>query len=328
MIVDCHVHVAATMPGRGCISGRLRRRASFLFMRWRLGIPFRGSDEQIERMIEAKLVETVAGTPELDAAVVLAFDGVYDADGRPDPARTDLSVTNDYAAELVRRHPRMLFGASIHPYRPDAIAELERCVAAGAVLLKWLPVVQNIDPTDPRCLPFYEALAHHKLPLLCHTGGELSLPAPYMRYADPGLLVPALERGVTVIAAHCGTRSSPFEPDFVPTFVRLAREYEHLYGDTAALNTPTRSYAYRTLLADEAVRRKLVHGSDWPVISLPPLSLGLRTALRLTWAEPNWMRRDVLAKRALGLDDAYWHRAATLLRLPAGGPVTAERTPP
>jgi hypothetical protein len=328
MIVDCHVHVAATMPGRGHVSGRLRRRASFLFMRWRLGIPFRGSDEQIERVIEAKLVETVAGTPEIDAAVLLAFDGVHGADGRFDPDRTDFFVTNDYAAGLTRQHSRMLFGASVHPYRPDALAELERCVAAGAVLLKWLPVVQNIDPTDPRCLPFYEALAHHKLPLLCHTGGELSLPAPYMRYADPVLLVPALERGVTVIAAHCGTRSSPFEPDFVPAFVRLAREHEHLYGDTAALNTPTRNYAYRTILADEAVRRKLVHGSDWPVISLPPLRLGLRTALRLTWAEPNWMRRDVLIKRALGFDDAYWHRAATLLRLPASAPVTAEQTPP
>jgi len=27
------------------------------------------------------------------------------------------------------------------------------------------------------------------------------------------------------------------------------------------------------------------------------------------------MRRDMSTKQALGLDDAYWHRAATLLRL-------------
>ena len=38
-------------------------------------------------------------------------------------------------------HPRgMLFGASVHPYRHDALDELERCVAGGAVLMKWLPV--------------------------------------------------------------------------------------------------------------------------------------------------------------------------------------------
>ena len=316
MIVDCHVHVAATMPGRGLVSRRLRRRSSFVFMRLKLGISFFRADEEVEREIAAKLVQTVAGTPELDAAVVLAFDGVRDADGRFDHNRTDLYVTNDYAAELARTHPRLLFGASVHPYRPDALAELERCVAAGAVLMKWLPVVQNIDPADDRCLPFYEALAHHRLPLLCHTGGEVSLPAPYMQYASPDLLVPALERGVTVIAAHCGTRSTPFETDFVPAFVRLANEFEHLHGDTAALNTPMRSYAYDSILTDDAIRKKLVHGSDWPIISLPPLRIGGRAALRLTRLEPNWMRRDVLIKRALGLDEAYWHRAATLLRLP------------
>jgi predicted TIM-barrel fold metal-dependent hydrolase len=121
---------------------------------------------------------------------------------------------------------------------------------------------------------------------------------------------------VTVIAAHCGTRSRLFEKDFLPAFLRLAREHERLYGDTAALNLPTRSYAYRALLNDEAARAKLVHGSDWPIVSVPPLRAGPLKALRLLATEGNWMRRDVLAKRALGLDDAYWHRAATLLRLP------------
>jgi predicted TIM-barrel fold metal-dependent hydrolase len=225
-------------------------------------------------------------------------------------------VTNDYAADLARRYPKLLFGASVHPYRADAVAELERCVAAGAVLVKWLPVVQNIDPADPRCLPFYEALAHHQVPLLCHTGGEMALPAPYMQYAKPELLVPALERGVTVLAAHCGTRSTPFEADHVPAFVRMAKEYERFYGDTSALNTPTRCYAYDRILTDEVVRRKLVHGSDWPVISLPPLRLGLWTAWHAIRRERNWMRRDVLIKQALGFDDAYWHRLAGLLRLP------------
>jgi predicted TIM-barrel fold metal-dependent hydrolase len=221
----------------------------------------------------------------------------------------------------------MLFGASVHPYRPDALAELERCVAAGAVLVKWLPIVQNINPADERCLPFYDALAHHRLPLLCHTGGEMSLPYLNFDYADPELLVPALRRGVTVIAAHCGTRSRLFEKDFLPAFLRLAREHERLYGDTAALNLPTRSYAYRSLLNDEAVRAKLVHGSDWPIVSVPPLRAGALKALRLLATEGNWMRRDVLAKRALGLDDAYWRRAATLLRLPPGAATGAKEGP-
>jgi hypothetical protein len=129
------------------------------------------------------------------------------------------------------------------------------------------------------------------------------------------LLVPALQQGVTVIAAHCGTRARPWESDYTPSFVRLAHDYEHFYGDTSALNLPTRSYAYGIILADEVVRQKLVHGSDWPILCVPPPTrVGWRNALRLM-TERNWMRRDVLTKQLLGFDEAYWCRAAKILRL-------------
>ena len=62
----------------------------------------------------------------------------------------------------------------------------------------------------------------------------------------------------------------------------------------------------------------MVHGSDWPIPSLATLRAGPLTALRLLATEGNWMRRDVLVKRAVGFDDAYFRRAATLLRLPPG----------
>src|SRR5690606_1283084 len=181
------------------------------------------------------------------AAVILAFDAVHDRDGRRDEPNTHLYVTNDYVIELCRRHRNMLFGASVHPYRKDAVAELERCIAAGAVLLKWLPPTQGMDPADERCIPFYEALAHHRLPLLCHTGGELSLPRVDKRLEDPARLEPALKRGVTVIMAHCGTRSSPLGADYLPTFMRMAQEYENCWGDTSAMTLPARAYGLRTV---------------------------------------------------------------------------------
>jgi predicted TIM-barrel fold metal-dependent hydrolase len=162
----------------------------------------------------------------------------------------------------------------------------------------------------------YEALAHYKLPLLSHTGGEKSLPVRDLSVADPRLLVPALKRGVTVIAAHCATRSSPGEPDYLPQFVQLAHQFENLYGDTAALNLPTRSYAYTTIFKDKTVRDKLIHGSDWPIPAIPPATqLGLGPAVGLARVK-NWMRRDVLIKQRLGFDEGYWRRAGRLLRLP------------
>ncbi|MDB5295203.1 MAG: metal-dependent hydrolase superfamily protein [Phycisphaerales bacterium] len=318
MILDLHVHVSAFTPPHGGMSRRILDSLPFRFMRWRLGIP--GEDEAAERAIERRLVATIDGAEKLDAAVVLAFDAVYAADGTPDPGRTHLSVTNDYVIELAGRHPKVLFGASVHPYRRDAVAEVERCVRAGAVLMKWLPIVQDIDPADPRCLPFYEALAHHKLPLLSHTGGEKTLPNINPHVADPALLRPALDRGVTVVMAHCGTRSAPGETDYCDTFMRMAKEHERCFGDTAALSLPTRSHAYPLILGDPAVRQKLVHGSDWPVPAVPPAT---RLPLRQTVAalrERNWMRRDVMIKEALGFDAAYWRRAAEVLKLPTTGP--------
>lgn len=316
MIIDCHVHVCATTPGHGSVSATLLRSPYFRFIRRRLGLT-RENDGRLEKEIENKLVATVAATPELDRVVVLAFDAVHDMEGYFRHDQTHLYVTNDYVAELVSRHQQFLFGASVHPYRKDAREELERCIRLGAVLLKWLPVTQNFNPADPRCNELYEALAHYQLPLLCHTGGERSLPALDLSVADPALLVPALERGVRVIAAHCGTRDRMGAPDYTSTFVRLARDHEHLYGDTAALNLPNRSYAYGILFKEPEVMKKLVHGSDWPILPFPPLRLGWKRAAQLLFRERNWLRRDIRIKQELGFDTAYWNRAAHLLRLPA-----------
>ena len=315
MIVDVHVHVSALTLAHGAMSPRLLNSVAFRYMKWRLGL--RGADAQTETQLRRLLFDTLDATPELDAAVVLAFDAVYDREtGQLDPHNTHLYTRNDYVIGLARAHRKVLFGASVHPYRPDALTELDRCARAGAVLLKWLPITQGMNPADERCLPFYDALAHHRIPLLCHTGGEKSLPNIAPDTADPELLRPALQRGVTVIAAHCGTRSTFTEPDYVARFARLCREYEHFYGDTAALNLPTRSHAYRTVLEDHVVREKLLHGSDWPIPVIPPATvLGLPAAAD-AWLERNWLRRDVLVKQRLGFDDAYWRRAARVLRLP------------
>ena len=296
------------------MSQKLQNSLAFRYMRWKLGMV--GSDACTEQALANKLVELIDGTPELDAVALLAFDAAHDNAGRIDLPRTHLYVTNDYVMQLAAQYPkRILFCASVHPYRPDAVAEIERCVRGGAVLMKWLPIVQDFDPADDRCIPFYEALSRHKLPLLSHTGTEHALPNLNKRVADPVLLKPALDHGVTVIMAHCGSRLMPWETDYVPTFVRMAKDYECCYGDTSALNVPGRSYAFDVVMNDLVVRDKLVHGSDWPILPVPPIKhVGLGGMVNLL-EEPNWLRRDVLIKKRMGFDDAYWHRAGKLLRM-------------
>src|SRR5688572_17338453 len=108
--IDCHVHILATTPAHGSLSGYLRKRPNVVLSRLRLGIPLFGSDERVERAIEKRLVATAEGAADLDAVVGLAFDGVHDEEGNFDAAKTHLYVTNDYGSELARRHPKILFG--------------------------------------------------------------------------------------------------------------------------------------------------------------------------------------------------------------------------
>lgn len=321
MNVDCHVHTAALTAGHGRISRQLRRALSFRWLRHQLGIGRTLDDEATERVMERALIDTVKAVPELDAVVVLAFDAVYRGDGTPDDAATHFYVANDYVAGLAAREPRLLFGASVHPYRKDAVAEIERCVRSGAVLCKWLPLTQCMDPADRRCVPVYDALAHYGLPLLSHTGWEYTLPRLARTLAAPERLTLALERGVTVIAAHCAAARVPGEGSYLEQFVRMAREHERFYGDTSALNLPRMWRAYDLVLQDDAVRAKLLHGSDWPIPVFPqPWRHGWR-GTRTALAERNQMRRDVLIKRGLGLGegDGYWERAARVLNLGASG---------
>ena len=57
---------------------------------------------------------------------------------------------------------------------------------------------------------------------------------------DPRILEWPLQCGVTVIAAHCGTKSAPFETQYFDVFAEMLDRYPRLYGDISAFNVPIR----------------------------------------------------------------------------------------
>jgi len=57
---------------------------------------------------------------------------------------------------------------SVNPYRPDALAELERGAKRGARMVKWLPNAMGMDPSDELCDPFYQKMKELNLILLSH----------------------------------------------------------------------------------------------------------------------------------------------------------------
>lgn len=315
--IDAHVHIVGNGgSGSGCwlrLSGIHRALAAYMLKA--LGLPqnLDGAD------FDATYVEclrSLVETSSLGSIVILAQEQVYDESG----ARMEFGsfhVPNAYVFELARRYPKFLPCVSIHPARADALDELERCLAEGAVMLKLLPNCHNVDPANPRYTRFWERMAEARLPLLCHTGGETTVPVLHPEFADPRRLTRPLEIGVTVIAAHSATRSGLTDPDWFAYFAAMLPRFPNLFGDNSAFNLPMRGEHTREA-TQEPIASRIIYGSDLPV----PLS-GLWAWLRgfIDWRTyrrwekiRNPLERDYQLKRAMGFPDHTFTRLHSLLR--------------
>ena len=316
--IDMHVHMVGN-GGNGSggwlrLSGWHRWLAGFMLRQ--LGVPSSALDGDLETIYAEHLVELVRASS-MDAIVLLAHERVHDPDGTPRDDLGSMFVPNDVVLGLAKKFPEFLAGVSIHPARHDALAELDRCLAGGAVLMKCLPNCQNIDPSDRRYGPFWERMAAAGLPLLAHTGGEHTVPIVNAAFADPKLLRFPLECGVTVIAAHCATSSGAFDHDYFDDWVLMLREFPNLYGDISAMVSLNRCGHLRDCLREEIAPR-ILHGSDFPV---PVLGHRLwlqgwldRAAFRRCQQIRNPLERDWQFKRALGFRDEIATRVNELLR--------------
>ena len=271
----------------------------------------RGDDVVAER-----LVERLRGSRFVRAAVVLALDGVIAADGRLDRARTQVYVPNEYVRDLAHRYPEILYGASIHPRRPDALTRLEKAHADGAVLVKWIPAIMDIDPADPALAPFYARLAALGLPLLVHVGDENAFRAADNRLGDPLRLVPALEAGVTVIAAHLATTGRNGGEENFSRLLPLFARYPNLYTEQSSLTQINKLGYLARALAHPEVPARLLHGSDWPLQFFPLVHPYWHVwhapfaELRYAAGAGDPFDRDSLTKAALGVPPAVYARTA------------------
>src|SRR5260221_8070757 len=263
--VDMHVHIVGNGSGNtGCWLrvSPMRRPMAGLMLR-HVGLPSAALKGDLDRLYVERLLELVRESS-LVAVVILAQEQVHNDKGKAMPEVGSFYVPNEYVLSLARRHEEFLPAVSIHPARPDALEELERCLAGGAVMMKCLPNCQNINCNDRRFTRFWERMAEAKLPLLAHTGGEHTMPVVRPEYADPRVLALPLECGVNVIAAHCATRSGLADPEYFHIFAGLTRRFANLYGDTSAFNVPLRGRHVPACLR-EPLRERMVHGSDYPV---------------------------------------------------------------
>jgi hypothetical protein len=317
--IDMHVH----MVGNGVAGSggwlRLKGWHSWLagFMLRQLGVPATALEGDLETIYAEHLGKLVRESS-MDAVVLLAHERVHDPDGTPREDLGSMFVPNDVVLGLAKRFPEFLPGVSIHPARPDALDELERCLEGGAALMKCLPNCQNIDFSDRRYEAFWKRMAEARLPLLAHTGGEHTVPVINAALADPRLLRFPLECGVTVIAAHCATKSGAFDRDHFEAWVTMLREFPNLYGDISAMVSLNRCGHLRDCLREEIFPR-ILHGSDFPV---PVFGHRMwlqcwidRATFRRCQSVRNSLERDWQFKRALGFPEEIATRVGRLLRL-------------
>jgi mannonate dehydratase len=208
-----------------------------------------------------------------------AMDRFYLPDGTADHERTTVFVPNAYVCALAKEHPDLFVPVvSIHPYRRDALSELEHWARRGVRFIKWLPNAMGIDPSEHRVEPFYRKMIEFDMVLLSHTGRERAVEAEGAQHlGNPLLLRKPLDMGVTVVALHCASdgeeedldsrereRRSSFE-----LFMRLMEDdrYEgRLFGEISAITFFNRlGTPLDTLLLRKDLHGRLLNGSDYPL---------------------------------------------------------------
>ena len=326
-IVDMHCHIAGLgAGGSGCfISPKLRDNWRFNIYLRAFGVTKKEVLEKGDALIGEKVSASLAQSRFVSAAIILALDGVVGADGQLDTNRTEVYFPNEFVAQLCVDHTNLLFGASVNPYRTDAIERLVWAKNHGAVLVKWIPPIMAINPDDPKLVPFYQKMAELKLPLLCHTGEEKSFSHADDQFGDPEKLRLPLSLGVTVIAAHIAS-SEKFHGERGPDrLARLMREFPNLYSDISALTDLNKPGCLKEALTKPEFSGRLVYGTDFPLINTALdspwywLRLSLKQKLEIARTKNPW-DRDVLLKHDLGVPTEIFARPAKMFRVaPASG---------
>jgi len=320
-IVDIHCHTAGIgAGGSGCFVSPAMQRSWKYHMFFRaFGVTGRELQREGDSLIIKRLSESLSQSRFVEAAVILAMDGIIGEDGELDRCRTEIYIPNDFVATETAKYTNLLFGASINPYRQDALQRLDKVAADGAVLIKWLPSIQYIDPADKQLIPFYMRLKELGLPLLTHTGTEESFTWANNQLADPEKLRLPLSLGVTVVAAHAASNGKNDGQRNFERFNGLCREYDNLLADISALTQVNRLGHLGRVLKHEHLHGRLLYGTDMPILKTgitSPVFHAYRFSplkLKKILAEKNPWDRDVALKMALGVTTEMLCRSGEII---------------
>jgi predicted TIM-barrel fold metal-dependent hydrolase len=218
---------------------------------------------------------------------ILAFDRYYNQDGNVNNEKSEFYVANDYMFKIYEKYPNIFVPViSVHPYRKDALQELEKWAKKGVRWVKWLPNAQGINPASPKIDDYYQMMKKYNMTLLTHVGEEQAVESEEdQNLGNPLLLRRALDSGVRVVMAHCASLGKDKDLDNgnkkVPSFdlfIRLMNEKKYeglLFGEISATTQFNRlPRPILTLLEHKEWHNRLINGSDYP---LPAINVIVHT---------------------------------------------------
>lgn len=298
---DMHVHIAGTGDsGSGMVVNPAMDSAAHpilfvqkkTFMDAACATGESGGESGVDDAYLNRLLQLASAFPPGVKFMLYAMEHFHDDAGHASHLHTGIYVPNAHVQKLAQTYPqRFEWVASVHPYRSNALATLEQCIADGARAVKWLPSAMGVDPASSQCDAFYATLKHHNVPLIVHTGTELSIHSEghSQDHNNPLRLRRPLAAGVRVVAAHCASLGKDFDWDqgglgrgdrpgkvsSFALFTRLMNEPngKNLYGDLSAIPQFHRYGILPTLLENQAWHSRLLNASDYPLPGIFPIYL-------------------------------------------------------
>ncbi len=288
---DCHVHLVGDGEpgGEAWINPQARslwHPLQYLQRQFYLNAACVADSERRSAAYVERLLTLHSDFPAGVRFMLLAFDHHHNERGERVLELSPIYTSNEYAARIAHAHPSAFeWIASVHPYREDCVPALEWAAANAARAVKWLPNAMGIDLASPLCDRFYQAMARLKLPLLSHAGDEYAVHGGGADgLGNPLRLRRALDHGVRVIVAHCGSLGHGIDLDRDPDapsapnlelFTRLMDEPRYrglLFGDISAMTQINYNHdGLIAILSRTDWHGRLVNGSDYPLPGVMPL---------------------------------------------------------
>jgi predicted TIM-barrel fold metal-dependent hydrolase len=291
-VVDYHTHMLAlgTSVSDAFVNPKMLGGLSIERLKFRVYVSATGVKNLDNADVEyvARLLRLARSAAPRGKFRILAFDKHYNADGSIDLGKTSMYVPNRYVVELANKYPDIFLPViSVHPYRTDALAELEGWAKAGVKYVKWLPNAMGMDPANPAIEPFYRKMKEHQMILLSHAGEEQAVEAEEdQRLGNPLLLRKPLDLGVRVIIAHAASLGACNDLDngreqkaeCFNLFLRMMDDPKYvglLFGEISAMLQFNRMPdPLLTILKRQDLHPRLINGSDYP---LPAINFLIRT---------------------------------------------------